>query len=411
MAPKKIANEVYRRSNAKGTRFWSIALEGANVHTGSGSKEQKLKMRTKACADHAAALKHYHKTRVKKLREGFMLQRPWEAVKTGEVVTRVALPHAQMHDYFDAHPQKAQLLVASEQRPMNHEAWLHLVDLEAHTVTEIHHQKGGRLQTFAHRAQFVGSEHALFAVNGRTWGIGLAGPTVEVAADYREGGRAHFNPHCVWPSRSADASRSLLFDDGDVLRVIDGAMNSVFEVSVTSDVVECRAASITHSGRHVVGYFASRSIVYNHEDAASDRTQELRIWNVESKELTHRIPIGFAVTNVGLTPNDEEVIVLRNADGPLFMDLTGKQRFVFDDPSRDDRWQTCYCWAYSPDGSQLALGTTPVRVVQAEDFSDVHILPSPSGAYSRPRQLCFSPAGDVLYIGYDYGEVIGHRVS
>lgn len=403
--------EVYRRVNEKGTRYWSIALEDNQVTTASGTKPDRLRERTKTCKDEGDAARHYHKTRTKKLREGFVYHRPTHEAEIGEVVSRVALPHAQMHDYFDISLDGRTLFVTSEQRPSNHQAWLYQVELSEARTTLLHHVDAGAGQSFAHRAQCLGERRVLFMVNDHTMCVELDTREVSTLARFR--GTSHFNDHCVWPSRDAQASRALVFDANNTLRVLDGDAQTLFEREVGSLTVECRAASLSHDGRFLVGYFASRGIIYNHENAAHDTTQELRVWDVDRDERLQTIPISHPVRRCTIAPDGKTLVALAEyAQGPVFIDLDSGERVDFyDDPYRDDRLQTCYTFAHSPDGTRLALGTHTVRVVATDDrHGEGLALRSAPGAISQPRHLCFSPSGEVLHVGTTGGEVIGYRV-
>ena len=275
----------------------------------------------------------------------------------------------------------------------------------------LHHVDGGANQTFPHRAQMLGERRVLFMVNDHTLCVELDTREVSTLARFR--GKSHFNDHCVWPSRDAEAKRALVFDAGDVLRVIDYDAQTLFERAVSSPTVECRAASLSHDGRHLVGYFASRGIIYSHQDAAHDTTQELRVWAVDSGEQVRTLPIPHPLRHCTLAPDGKTIVALAEyAQGPVFIDLASGERVDFyDNPYREDRLQTCYTFAHSPDGTRLALGTHTVRVVDADDrHGEGLVLRFAPGAISQPRHLCFSPDGEVLHLGTGGGEIIGYRV-
>ncbi len=416
MSAPIVLNETLQRTNARGTRYWSIALDGLDLHTASGTDPQRLRSRTKSFATGHAALKQFHTARRKKLIEGYI--RPLAAPqKTGQVRARLCLPHSQQHDYFDVHPSQPRVLVASEQRPRNENAWLHEVDLQAATTREVFHDDGnwyGGSQTFSHRALYLGPTTALFAVNGRTWRVDLASGKAEPLASYQEHANdAHFNPHCVWPSRDAAGERALVFDRGDRLRVVDRTGAELFAVSLASATSECRAGAISMSGRRVVAYVVSRHIIYGHADAAVDQTQEVRVWDVDSAKLLYQVPFNYKLDRVGLSPDDRQLVVLREyAQGPAIFDLDSKKRcHVFDDPHRDDRWATCRTWAYSPNGSMLALGGHGVRVVDPGNFQTIMHLHEPHHGYHETRHLEFSSDSRMLFVGATSGEVVGWQVA
>jgi len=373
-----------------------------------------MRAREKSFPNKSAALKHLGTARRKKLQEGYVL-RPTPDARPQQLITRVSLPHSQQHDYFDVHRTAARLLVASEQRPSNENAWLHQVDLDAATTVEMFHDDGGgeRTQTFSHRALYLGDNTALFAVNDRTWRVDLRTQEAVSIASY-QGGEAHFNSHCVWPSRDASYQRALVFDRGNMLRVIDAAGKTVFETCVSSPTSECRSGAISPSGRRVVAYIVSRKLVYGHDDAAMDKTHEARVWDVDSGELIHTVALTVNLDRVGLTPDDRQLVALREyAQGPAFFDLqTGARVHFFDDPDRDDRWATCRAWAYSPDGKLLALGGYQTQIVGASDHQVRFTLSEDdSYGYSEVRHLQFSSDSQTLYVGAGNGEVTGWRLS
>ncbi len=407
---------IYARVNDRGVRYWKLQRTKNKVETGSAASLEKIKLRTKVCPDEATAIQHEQKTRVKKLREGFVFLRDPNKAKAGEVLYRAALPHAQMHDFLDVHPETNRLLIASEQRPKNENAWLHEVDLRAATIRELHHDDGAwtsARQTFAHRALYLGPERALFSVNGRTWMIDRGSGGVGMAASYQDtSSDAHFNPHCVWPSRDAAYERALVFDKGDVLRVIDRAGETMFQTSLSSKTCECRAAALSPSSALVAAYVVSRGIVYNHDDAKGDTTNEVRIFAVTTGEQLYTIPLPFEISKVGLTPDDQQLIATREySQGPVFFDLkSGRQTHFFDNPHRDDRWATCIAWAYSADGSTLALSGDGLKLLDARSLKTIRTLQVDGGRFGAPRQVVFSSDGTVLFTALMGGEVVGLKL-
>lgn len=407
---------IYVRANAKGVRYWQLERDGANLITATGTSLQKLKSKTQTLADEHEARRSAIKTRHKKMREGYVFLRPFVEAGVGEVFFRCSLPHSQQHDYLDVSPSGRYLLIASEQRPMNHNAWLHLVDQETATTTELFHDDGSwtsSSQTFTHRAQFLGEDAALFAVNGRTWRVEIPTGKASVVSSFQDNSyNARFNDHRVWPSRDAHYKRALVFEQGDVLRVIEASGQAIFELSLSSETLECLAASLSPSGRYVVGYLANTDLLYQEESTMSAQTHEVRVWDVESGKQVSCFSPDYPLSRVGLTPDDRQVIAVRDyAQGPVFFDAeSGKQIRFFDDPYSDDRWQTCPGWSYSADGTLLALATDPLQLLDAKEFQVLRQLQDPESFDMSVRSLTFSSDNRSLYLGTTFGEIVGWRL-
>src|SRR5262249_40959675 len=148
-----------------------------------------------------------------------------------------------------------------------------------------------------------------------TWHLDLHSGVRKRVAGYQHFRTANFNPHVVRPTQDAARRRLVVFDAGNVVRVLEGG-RAVLEVSTASKTVECRAGGISPSGSLLGLYRVSRGIVYGHEDARDDTTNEVEVWDVDRGKLRRKLPFSVRLDQVGFDPKDEQLIVTRAYSGP-----------------------------------------------------------------------------------------------
>jgi WD40 repeat protein len=145
---------------------------------------------------------------------------------------------------------------------------------------------------------------------------------------------------------------------------------------------------------------ASRYLVYHHEDARRDKTNEVRVFNVDDGSLIARVPMPEEVDNVGVTPDDGAVVVSLDSNrGPCaFEVLDGKLRFAV--RGEESSYGECSAWAFSPDGSTLAVGdhSREVRLLDARSLAPRGVLSTGTG-FSGVERLVFTAGGTELFVG------------
>jgi hypothetical protein len=417
--------ETFFYTNGKASRVWTLDRDGDVLVTATGKTLDSLKESRKSLGTEDKAIKQAEKERQKKTKAHFVFTN--DRASRGEVAVRAWLPPGD-NRYFDVHPNGRDIFSAAAsgatvtlrrlELPLGERSDLHF-DNGAPTLPAGVTSSGATHPTvFSHATVCLGRHYVLYTVDGRTWKVPFdtAGEP-EVVASFHEG-FDQFNAHSVAPTRDGMYTRALVFDADMTLRVIDDAGRTVFETTVSSNVVECRAAAISHSGKHVVAYFVSRHLTHpegSHAipaDAPRDETREVRVWEVASAKLAHRIAVDHDVSVIGLTPDDRHLVVMKGIEGPAFYDLeSGQQAFHFPHfmANRPDLWLPSTTFAFSPDGRMLALATRPRRVVDPDDKST--LMEVQRDNLMAPRHIVFGPDGCTLYDGCAKGDLFGFRVT
>lgn len=402
-------------SGAK-TRYWKATLEDRTLTTATGSKLEKLRQRKREFPDPDAAKKHFNKTSRKKMREGFVYVRDLEKAQPGEVVFQGLPPDSSVSSFLDLHPDGHTLAIGTIKGGA-YSASLYFMDLRTGEHTELlsvsaEHPR----QTFLHSVRFGPNGKSLYyALNGETVRLDPETGEAETVGgyDYWADGTTNLNPFCVRPDTDSSKTRLLYFDEGNFAKVYDaGEGAALFETRVGSDTAECRAGCVSRSGKLIALYVASRHLIYGHDDAASDDTNEVQIWNVDQGLLVKTLRFDQDVKRIGFSPDEKHLLAtVGTRQGLAIFDLErGTEIFSFQARSPYlDGLESCHSWAFSPDGRTLAFGAH--RAVWLVDYETKEITDLPNPSSQRPHRLLFSECGRLLLSGGDHGDLIAWKVA
>jgi hypothetical protein len=382
-----------------GQKRWRARIEGTSLVTESIAGTRKPRETRKALGSKKAAREELERALRKKMIEGYAYFRSPAGAEPGERLFAMRPPGGAGSSTFDVDPGARVVFVGAGRG--DPKAWVVHVDLANQRLTQMNvapDRPGGQL--FIHAAAVdEGGAKGFYALNNYTRELDFATGTERVVAGFKGHPETHFNPFCVKPGADAAHRRLLLLKPKDVLEVRElPSGKTLSEASVTSKTAECRGAALSPSGRLVAAYVVSRYLVYNHEDARGDKTNEVRVFNAEDGALIGRVPMPEEVSDVGVTPDDGAVVVtLEYKRGPCAFDIeTGKKRFALSGEERS--LGQCSAWAFSPDGSTLAVaGEGPeVRLLDARSLKPRGTLPI---GYRRVGRLAFAAGGTQLFVG------------
>ena len=240
-------------------------------------------------------------------------------------------------------------------------AKVHMIDVDTGARRVVFEEPGGHRQSFLHAVLFdCAGERLYIVLNNDTFLLKLATGKRHPIANC-----SPLNPHVVRPSFDGDRRRLVVFADGGSVRVLDAANASpalLLDVPGVTATAECRAAAISPSGRLLAVYIPSRALIYNHDDARRDSTNEVRIWDIDAGTLRATVPMRQQISAVKVLPDDATLLVSPYyAQGPVAIDIaTGKERWRFAAAATSgpfaDRLPTGFCWAPFPDGRRIAVG-------------------------------------------------------
>ncbi|WP_194292803.1 WD40 repeat domain-containing protein [Streptomyces smaragdinus] len=340
------------------------------------------------------------------MHDGFVLLRDLAKVAFGEPVLVCAAPNRCSSKALDLHPEGHTVVVGTTLKEANG-AEIHLIDVRTGIRQLVHTEPPDTQQTFLHTVRFdADGQGVVYALNGHTRHLDLDTRTSRTLASYEQYQTANFNPFCAQPSWDRARRRLLVFDTGNRVRVLDGAGKPLLDLDVTQRP-ECRASALSPSGRLLALAFGMRDI---------------EVWDVDSglQVHRHRFPFPFdrssagcGVDSIGFDPTEQSLIANGGfAEGPCSMALdTGKLEWAVPDPHRTDRWETCYGWGFSPDGSQLAVGDRgTVCLRDAATGAKAPVQPFHTGT-GRTYRVVFSDTGDFFVCGGDNGSIVVLRAG
>lgn len=404
-------------------RFYRIRLEGRRlIRTAwaDGGRPRETVKDLEVSDDFQAELA-FANARDKKLREGFCRVAEVAGAARGETVLEFLVPNRCSADAFDLSPDGRTLVIGTTLKEA-FGAEIHLVDIATGHRRLLHAEPSGNGQTFLHTALFdADGERIIYALNGETRLLDPATGRQRTLAAYREFKDARFNPFCVRPMWNRARTRLLVFDAGDMVRVLDADGSVLWETCIKAGTTECRAGALSPSGRLLALYRPSRGVVYHHQDALHDTTNEIEVWDLATGRLTARIPVPAPLRErqlhkIGFDPT--ESLIVTNPDpvqGPCALSIeTGQVAWHFPDAYRTDRWETCYGWDFSPDGATLAIGRrADTDVVDtATRVADPAFKPSwpETGTTGRTNRVRISDDGTLVASGGDSGRILVRKL-
>jgi hypothetical protein len=289
------------------------------------------------------------------MREGYVYVRSRGDAGPGEVILDLAAPNLCHSSASDLSPDGSTLAIATSLKD-GRGGQIHLVDVGTGAFRLVHQEPAPEASlrtTPMTSASFDASGGSLvYTVGGETRRLDLTTRTSERLAGYEEFANARFNVHVALPAWDGERRRLIVYDAGDLVRVLEETA-TVLEVPTASAKAECRCAALSRSGKRLVLYRASRFVLYGHEDAKDDATNQFEIWDVDTKALHKTISASWkGIDKVGFDPSENHIVFCHQfAQGPGIVSIeSGKETWHQQDAFRTDRWGTCFGWAFSPGG-------------------------------------------------------------
>jgi hypothetical protein len=412
---------VLTRPDRPRATFCRLTLDGARVSRATWAGDGKPRQSSRDIEGPPGAARNaYIKEVRKKMNEGFVFLRPEADAAPGRLVLECLAPNRHASDAFDLRPDGAELAVGTALKN-GYGAEIHVIDVATGERRLVHAEPVGPRQTFVHAVRYDADGTALvYALNGQTRRLDLETGATRVLAAYEQWKSASFNPFCVRPEWDAARRRLLVFDAGDLVRVLDADGSLLLEVCTEAGTTECRAGALSPSGRLLALYRPSRGVVYHHQDALHDTTNEIEVWDVAARRRTARIPVPAALRErsldkIGFDPT--ETLIVTNpgpVQGPCALSIdTGEPAWHFPDAHRTDRWDTCFAWAYAPSGGPLAIGRWHDGAVDLRDPATHEPWP---GQLERPerhrvKRIAFSRDGRLMAAGGDSGTLTLRKIA
>lgn len=349
----------------------------------------KPRQAARTLASPAAAAAEFDKLERRRFADGYVRLRGCDTVEAGGVVFECYGP--VLHDLS---ADGRTLAIARYGSARDRWARIELVDTATGARRALFQEPAAAHPPYVHAALFDHAGQSLAVLlNAATFRVDLRTGARQPLAAFVESRTASFNPHVVRPSQDTARRRLVVFDAGDVVRVLEGD-RAVLEVSTASKTTECRGARISPSGRLLAVYRASRGVVYNHPDARDDTTNEVEVWDIDAGRPRTKFAMPEPVSQVGFDPADEHLIVAFDYYGPgAFALATGEIAWRYGGPDRPID-SICTCWAYAPDGSLLAVCRRhEISLYRAQTRERV---PYPDMSAYRPDRIVFSGDGQVF---------------
>lgn len=328
------------------TKHCFVVSKKTAVTTWSGSDLAKLKESTKKAKSSDDARGEHDKQLRKKIKGGFCYLRHGEATR-GACLALMQLntPHASLSS--DGRTIAYGKVTRDEKC-----AELYVADVDTGRRQLVHGQRADR-QHFVHMVDFDDRDRIHWMVNHATSRV--VDSKAKLLANIEDKRREElFNPF-VSRSEIDAAGRRILTFHKDGFRVHEGG-KIIFNHPVKRGKCEYRYAGLSPSGRLVAICYASRYVIYSHEDAKGDKTSEIQIFDVDSGKLEARVPMpakSEMFLRVGVSPDDSQVVIAdyRNV-------------FALDIASGKKAWtrKNTRLWAYSPNGDLLAVADRGCQV-------------------------------------------------
>jgi sugar lactone lactonase YvrE len=357
---KKVKEKELVLAGAKARRRFRARLEGATLVQTSWVEGGAPKEAKKTFDDEASASLEYGKAWRKKMRDGytFLAEGP---VPFGGVVHESFAGGGGGGPVLDLSPDGRQAVTASIGPVANFGCKLHLIDVVTGARRVVWEEPAGTTQNFLHVALFRRDGAGVYHVHrNTTCHLDLAtGERRQLADcgshdDPDSGERfCGFNPFVVRPQFDRERRRLLVFAEHGAARVVDAGAGerALLEVRVNSRTAECRAAALSASGARLALYVASRYVIYSHDDARDDTTNEIQIWDVDRGARLATLPVDEHLrASLHFSPDDRTLLVT-NTRG-----CQARAIDLSDGRASYDVGALAELAAFSPDGRLFAAG-------------------------------------------------------
>ena len=332
--------------NGEKVKHWLVALsERRRVKIWRGNDVGALKENTKTAKTAADAKKAVDAALRKKVSSGFTYLNP----SRGRGACRTVM---QLNTAKVALAGDGRTLAYGVMGHKAKSADLYLADLDTGRRKRVRCCSGTG-QYFVHWVGIDAADEPLWMVNHETRHIKRQEREDVVVADIRRPGKHElFNPHVSQSELSLDGRRLLTFGH-DGIRVWE-AGRALFKKRVKPGSSEYRHGGISPSGKRIAVVRQSRYVIYRHEDAKRDSTNEIHVFDVDGGGLTKvPMPDVASILRIGISHDDREVL-LSDYNVVRGIDIaTGEVAWAI---------PLARVWAYSPDGSLLAIAQRGARV-------------------------------------------------
>lgn len=308
MDPKRWSGREVQKIGPKGARRWSARVVGKELRSAAATGAGAPRLSTRTCATAGEAQAALIKALRTKMLGDYVFLRPEAAV--GELLFAMALPGGGPADNFDLSADGETLFVGAgrgDPKALVIRASLRSGEVERFAVAP----DPGHGQLFIHGALVdPAGETGIFGLNAAVRSVDLKTGAWAPIASVLHRGREHVNPFCVEPQRDAAHRRLLLVNGAHLeVRALSGG-KVLFKAPIGTKTAECRRIALSPSGELAAAYVVSRRIVYGHDDARGDDTNEIQVWRVGDGARVATIPIAKEEQpeQLALTPDDRALL-------------------------------------------------------------------------------------------------------
>lgn len=402
------AGLVLARRDDDETSYFEAHCEGAAVISSAWTEGAKPKTSRKMRPGKDAASKELNKTLLKKRQEGFVFAASGDGAKRG------ALVYAGTATAFDVGRAGARLALATwteaaldarvVEGATNERVGGHVVPWKASDDAFI---DGILLPPGDERlvlgwSRCPGRKHTQHLVEQR----GLEGGKARELASYKQYADSTFGT--VPPQMDAAGRRMLVAQAGNTLAVVDvERLSTIRKVVPARHPEACHRAALSPSGKLLAALVGT-------EQGQGKLAGEIRVWEVEGGKEVARIAVAdnCYMPRLGISADDRTVMITvgRECDGDNLLRsygqgpvgyaiASGKPMFDLSRRKNARVWHRRLCWAFSPDGKVLAVGSREddqIDLYDAKTFAARSPIPVQARSFER---LAFSADGRVLYSG------------